>query len=217
MWEEQRREVLEAAQRMQARGLVTGTSGNVSLRIQEETTRGLIAITPSGKHYESMTLDDIVVVDAEGQKVEGELAPSIETMLHLAVYRARRKVNAVVHTHAIYSSVIAVAHTEIPAILDDQIVYIGGEIRVASYALPGSRELAVNVVDALGNRNAVIAANHGALSVGRNMREALAICDLLEKTCQTFLHALALNRVNRISPEMADLEKTFFSAIYGDD
>ena len=96
-------------------------------------------------------------------------------------------------------------------------VYIGGEIKVASYALPGSRELAANVVDALGNRNAVIAANHGALSVGRNIREALAICDLLEKTCHIFLYALTLNRVNQIPPEMADVEKTFFSAIYGDD
>lgn len=217
MWEDQKREVLEAAQRMAAKGLVTGTSGNVSLRIAEEVANGLIAVTPSSRDYESMTIDDIVVVDGEGKKVEGNLAPSIETMLHVGIYRARRKVNAVVHTHAAYASAIAVAHSEIPAILDDQITYIGGEIKVASYALPGSPELVANVISALGAKNAVIMANHGSLTVGRNMREALAICDLLEKTCLTYMRALALGRVNAVPPEMADIEKAFFSAVYGED
>ncbi len=217
MWEDQRREVLEAAQRMAAKGLVTGTSGNVSLRIAEEATSGLIAVTPSSRDYESMTVDDIVVVDGEGKKVEGNLAPSIETMLHVGIYRARRKVNAVVHTHAAYASAIAVAYSEIPAILDDQITYIGGEIKVASYALPGSPELVANVISALGPKNAVIMANHGSLTVGRNMREALAICDLLEKTCLIYMRALALGSVNKVPPQMADIEKTFFSAVYGED
>jgi L-fuculose-phosphate aldolase len=217
MWEVQKREVLEAAQRMAAKGLVTGTSGNVSRRITEEAGKGLIAITPSGCPYDSMTLDDIVVVDSDGKKIEGTLSPSIETMLHLGIYGARRKANAVVHTHAIFSSVIAVALAEIPPVLDDQMSYIGGEIKIASYALPGSRELVANVIDALGPRNAVIMANHGSLSVGRDVREALAICDLLEKTCQVYIHALTLGRMNKIPPEMAEVEKTFFSAIYGED
>jgi len=215
MWENQKQEVLEAAQRMAHKGLVTGTSGNVSLRINEDAGGVLIAVTPSSRDYESMTVDDIVVVDIEGKKVEGDLAPSIETMLHVGIYHARPKVNAIVHTHSAFSSVIAVTQSEIPAILDDQVTYIGGEIRTASYALPGSRELVANVIEALGTRNAAIMANHGSLTVGRNVREALAICDLLEKTCQVYIWALTLGRLNLIPPEMAEVEKTFFSAIYG--
>jgi L-ribulose-5-phosphate 4-epimerase len=78
MWEEQKKEVLEAAQQMDAKGLVIGTSGNVSLRFREPQGRELVAITPSGQHYDKMKAGDIVLVDLEGQRVEGELAPSIE-------------------------------------------------------------------------------------------------------------------------------------------
>ena len=215
MWESEKKDVVKAAQRMASKGLVAGTSGNVSVRTNDSQGKSLLAITPSSRAYESMTVDDIIVVDHEGKRVEGELAPSVETMLHVGIYRSRSKVNAIIHTHAVFSSVIAVAGTEIPPILDDQIVCIGGEIKIASYALPGSPELAANVIEALGPRNAVVLANHGALVVGRDMGEALTMCDLLEKTAQIYLYALSVNRVNSIPPEMAQIEKTFFSAIYG--
>lgn len=216
MWESEKKDVVRAAQRMASRGLVAGTSGNVSVRISDPQGGSLLAITPSSRAYESMTADDIVVVDLVGNRVDGELSPSIETMLHAGIYCIRSKVNAIIHTHAVFSSAIAVAQTEIPAILDDQITYIGGEIKVASYALPGSPELVANVIEALGPRNAVVLANHGALVVGRDMGEALMMCDLLEKTAQIYICALSLNRVNSVPPEMAQMEKIFFSAIYGE-
>lgn len=216
MWESEKEDVVKAAQRIASKGLVAGTSGNVSVRINDPQGKSLLAITPSSRAYESMTVDDIVVVDPEGKRVGEELTPSIETMLHVGIYRVRSKVNAIVHTHAVFSSAIAVARTEIPAILDDQIICIGGEIKVASYALPGSPELVANVIEALGPRNAVVLANHGALVVGRDMDEALMMCDLLEKTAQIYICVLSLNRVNEVPPEMAQMEKSFFSAIHGE-
>jgi L-fuculose-phosphate aldolase len=216
MWESERKEVLEAAQRMAEKGFTVGSSGNVSLRIKESGGRELVAITPSGRYYDSMKADDIVIVDFEGQRVEGELAPSIETMLHIGIYKARKKVNAVIHTHPVFGSVIAVTGMEIPPILDDQVTQIGGEIKVAQYAPSGSPKMVKNVIAALGPRNAVLMANHGALSVGRNMREAFTICELLEKTARIYIAALGLGKVNLLPADMAEVGKDFFTAIYGE-
>jgi L-fuculose-phosphate aldolase len=216
MWEVQKREVLETAQRMDEKGLVVGTSGNVSQRFKEPNGRELVAITPSGQQYDTMRVEDIVLVDMEGQHVEGELSPSIETMLHVGIYNARKKVCAVVHAHAVFGSVIAVTGRSIPAILDDQVICLGGEIKVAKYALPGSPELVNNVVAALGTRNAVILANHGTLSVGRNVREAFNNCELLEKTARVYILAMGLGSPTPLPVDMAEVERAFFAAVFGE-
>jgi len=216
MWEVQKMEVLETARRMDEKGLVVGTSGNVSRRFRDPDGRELVAITPSGRHYDTMKAEDIVLVDMEGQRVEGELAPSIETMMHLGIYKARKKVSAVVHTHAVFGSTIAVTGKEIPALLDDQVISLGGEIKVAAYALPGSPELAKNTVVALGSRNAVVLANHGTLTVGRNLREALNNCELLEKTARIYMLAMGLGALTSIPADMAEVEKAFFAGVFGE-
>jgi L-fuculose-phosphate aldolase len=210
MWEYEKKEVLEAAQRMARRGLVVGTSGNVSMRLDSLEGREALAITPTGLYYDSLTVDDIAIVDFEGQRMEGNHTSSIETMLHIGVYRARKKVSAVIHTHPIFGSILAVTGIEIPPILDDQVTYLGGEIKIAPYALPGSQELVQNVVSALGPRNALILANHGALCVGRDMKEAFTNCEMLEKTARVYLAALATGKVNTLRDEAYALEKAFF-------
>lgn len=216
MWESQKIEVLEAAQQMCQEGFVVGTSGNVSLRFTDPRGQEAVAITPSGCHYDTMKTNDIVIVDLEGERLEGELTPSIETTLHTGIYKVRNKVNAVIHTHPVYGSIIAVAGLEIPAILDDQVTQIGGEIRVAPYAISGSPEMAANVIASLGPRNAVLMANHGAIAVGRNMREAFTMCKLAEKTARIFISALALGKVNLLPAEAAEVEKAYFNAVYGE-
>jgi L-fuculose-phosphate aldolase len=216
MWKSEKKAVIEAAQEMAKKGLVVGTAGNVSLRLKDPGGRELLAITPSGRYYDSLKVDDIVVVDFEGQRVEGELKASIETVMHTEVYKARKKINAVVHAHPAFCSVIAVAGLDIPPLIDEQVIYIGGEIKVAQYALPGTPELAKNAVSALGPRNAVILANHGALSVGRDMREALTICELAEEMAKIYIHALGLGKVQPLPAEVVELEKAFFASIYGE-
>jgi len=163
-----------------------------------------------------MKPDDVVIVDLEGQRIEGTLSPSIETMLHTGIYRLRKKTNAVIHTHPVYGSVFAVAGLEIPPIMDDQVTMIGGEIVVAQYALSGSLEMVRNVLAALGPRNAALLANHGAIALGRNLWEALTVCQVLEKTAQVYLMALGLGRPNLLPADAAELEKAYFSAVYGE-
>lgn len=216
MWEVQKKEVLEIARQMDEKGLVVGTSGNVSQRLREPGGRELVAITPSGRHYDTMRVEDVVLVDLEGRRVEGELAPSVETMLHVGIYKARSKVCAIVHTHSVFGSAAAVAGTGVPSILDDQVILLGGEIKVAEYALPGSPELARNAVVALGAGNAVLLANHGVIAVGRDLREAFNNCQLVEKTVKVYVLARSLGGVKTLPHDVVEVEKAVFASLFGE-
>ena len=216
-WQQEKRIVLEASQKMLEKGLVVGTSGNVSLRLTPEDGRELLAISPSQQYYDTLTVDDIQVIDFEVEPVEGDLIPSVETMLHIGIYRARRNVNAVIHTHSVFASAIAVAGLDIPPILDDQVVFIGGEINLAKYAFSGSPELIENVLSALGERNGVLLPNHGAVGVGRTMRDAFTTCELVEKTAKIYLSALALGKVSLLPAETVEAAKAFFAMLQSGD
>ncbi|HEX7364325.1 MAG TPA: class II aldolase/adducin family protein [Dehalococcoidia bacterium] len=216
MWESEKKQLIKAAQELQKKGLVVGTAGNLSLRLKDLDGRELLAITPSGRHYHSLKVDDIVVVDFANQKVEGELKASIETPMHIEVLKSRKKMNAVVHAHAAFCSAVAVARMDIPPLIDEQVILLGGEIRVADYAFPGTPELAKSAVAGLGPRNAVILANHGVLTVGRDMREALTFCELAEELAKIYISALSLGKLNELPAEAVDLEKDFFAATYGE-
>lgn len=199
-WLEEKREVLAAARRILEKGLVTGTAGNVSRRLKPDGKRALLAITPSSRDCYSLAPDDIQILDFDSCKVEGDLPPSVETQLHIGIYRARKDVNAIVHTHSVFATAVAVAGLAIPPVLDEQVAYLGGEIRVAAYAPSGTPELAKNAVAALGDSNATLLANHGAVGVGVNMDAAFRAAELLEKTARVFLLALSAGKVNILTP-----------------
>jgi L-ribulose-5-phosphate 4-epimerase len=200
-WLKEKKEVLAFARKMLDKGLVTGTAGNVSRRLAPEGNRPLLAITPSSRDYHSLTPDDIQILDFDVQKVGGDLPPSVETPLHIGIYRARKDVNAIIHTHSVFATAAAVAGLEIPVILDEQAAGLGGEIKLATHAPSGSLELVKNAVAALGDKNAVLLANHGAVGVGGNLEAAFYVCELLEKTAQIFLLALAADKVTTLSTE----------------
>ena len=216
-WKKEKVAVLDAAQRLVKKDLVIGTMGNVSVRLPVVDGKELIAITPSNRYYDTLTSGDIVIVDINGEVIEGKLKPSTEKMLHIAVYKQRGEINAVIHFHAIFSSILAVANLEIPPIIDDQIICLGGAIKVATYAYSGSPELDKNVIKALENNNVVMMANHGALSVGRDLRDAFTNCEMLEKTAQIYLNALKLGTVNKLSDEEVNYNRHLFDKIHGKD
>ena len=210
-WQAEKQAVVDAARTMSAMGLVTGTAGNVSMRLAHGADGiELMAITPSGRPYGALEADDIVVTDFDVDPIEGELVPSSESLLHAAIYRARPDVGAVIHTHSVFSSVLAVARIDIPAVIDEVVVSIGGPVQVSQYAFPGSQELADNVCGALGDRKAALISNHGAVGVGDNLEEALEVCTLLERTAQIFVHASAMGRVDRLPPEVIEAEQAIY-------
>jgi len=216
MWDSEKKTVLEAAQRMSQRGFVVGTAGNVSMRLNDLDGRQLMVITPTGKHYDSTSVEDMVVVDFKGNVIEGQHTPSVETMMHVEVYKTRKKVNAVIHSHPVFSSAIAVAGLEIPPIVDDQITYLGGGIKVADYALSGSQDMVQNVISALGPRNAVLMSNHGALCVGRDMREAFTNLEMLEKTAKIYISVLSIGKLTALPVEAIEVQRAFFEYMHGE-
>ena len=201
-----KRQVSEVARKMAELGLVSGTSGNVSARLPD----ALFAITPMGRSYEGMSADDIVVVDGDLYPVEGDLMPSSESLLHVAIYEARPDVGGIVHTHAVYSSAVAVAGLGIPPIVDEMVVVLGGEIRVSEYAPPASEELAERVCEALGNRDAALIRNHGAVGVGATPEAALDASILTERVAKIFVMSSILGRATALPDEVAESEATIF-------
>lgn len=212
-WQPEKKQVLAAARKMIETGLVVGTCGNVSLRLPPEGNRELLAITPTSRYYDRLDFDDIQVIDFEAVPVEGNLPPSVESMLHIGIYKARKRINAVMHTHSVFASAISVAGLEIPPILEDQVTFLGGEIKLAQHALTGSEEMEKNVIAALENRNAVLLPNHGAIGIGRNLREAFNACGLLEKTAKIYYLALSLGKVNPLPDQALKMGKAFFTML----
>ena len=210
-WANEKHAVVEAAREMAALGLVTGASGNASMRLPlTDGGREVLAFTPSGKPYTSLEDADIVVVDFDVEAVEGELTPSTEALMHIGVYRARPDVGAVIHTHSVFCTVAAVAGREIPPIIDEVTIALGGPVKVSEYAFPGTQELADKVSSALGERNAALIKNHGAVGVGRDLREALDVCALVERTAQIYVYASLLGRVDPLPSDAIKAELAIY-------
>lgn len=205
--------IIAAGKEILASGLVVGTWGNVSARIPEEPD--LVAITPSGMDYNTLQEEDIVVLDFNGEVAEGFRKPSIEVPLHLAVYRDRPEVNGVVHVHSVYATAWAAARRPIPGALEDLVQIVGGDVRVSEYALPGTPELAVHAMKALRDRNAVLLANHGLLGVGKDLREAIKTCQVVEKAAKTLIAAQLVGGYVELSPEEITTMREFFLHSYG--
>ncbi len=169
---------------MSGSGLTVETWGNISFRDKET---GLVYLTPSAMLYDTIVEDDVVVCRLDGTIVEGERKPTIETEMHLSVYRNREDVNAIIHTHPIYSMVYAAQGKDIPLIIDEAAQILGDVCRCADYALPGSAELAENCVKALGERsNSCLIHSHGAVCVSGDMDGAFKTAKVLEVTAQIY-------------------------------
>jgi len=189
---ENKKEINDCCKRLVEKGVFYGTGGNVSRRIPNEDK---IAITPTSMDYLVMKAEDICICDFEGSLLEGSYNPSIETMMHIAVYKNRPDIKAVVHTHQPYASTFAITGNSIPALFDEQVLLIGPSVEVVPYAMSGSDQLAENVGAAVSNRcNAFILKNHGVLILGFSIKDAEHNAALLEKTAHAYINALAMQK-----------------------
>lgn len=208
--------VVSTGLKMLNSSLVVGTWGNISARVPGED---VLAITPSGMDYDTLTRDDIVLVDLEGNIRAGKhkpaRKPSIELPLHLAIYRARADVQAIVHTHSAHATALAAARKPIPGAVEDLVQIAGGDVRVSAYALPGTPELGRNAVKALEGRNAVLLANHGMVGAGKDLNEALKICLVVEKSAQITILAQAVGGVVELSGPDIESMRNFYLHDYG--
>lgn len=183
MLEKERQEVVDACRDMQAKGLVVGTAGNVSIRVGD-----LVVVSPSAVPYEEMTTADVGVHDLEGRPVEAQLKPSSELPLHLSVYRAT-DAGAITHNHAPASTALGLVVDEVPCSHYYSAMF-GGPVRAAQYAEFGTDDLARNVTEALRDRQAALMSNHGALTIGPTLEKALSLLPYLEYICEVQLRAM---------------------------
>jgi L-fuculose-phosphate aldolase len=189
--------VLATARRMLAEGLVEGTAGNISGRLPD----GLVCVTPSSVPYDTMTLDDLVVVDLDGTVVEGARPPTTEKDLHLATLRRYPELGAVIHTHAVYATMFALAHEPIPAVIEEVVVYLGGNVPCCEYRGTGTPDLGEEVAGRLGDRSAALLANHGLVTCGYSPEKALRNAALAERTAKIVWGARTMGAEIHLLPD----------------
>ncbi len=192
-----KKQVVETAQKLTRKGYLMATGGNLSLRIIGQDK---IAITPSNYDYMKMSPEDICVLDFGMNVVEGSLKPSVETGMHIGIYQTRADVNAVVHTHQVYASALALIKAPIPALFDEQVRFLGRTVEIIPYAPSGTgllkNTIAKHIKD---HNNAYIMQNHGALCFGQDVERAMHNVEILEKCSLAYLLALCADRnISRI-------------------
>lgn len=198
--EKAKQDVLWGCGRMVEKGYALGTAGNISARVAGED---LFVITPTAMPYAALTEDDLVVGDMQGNIVSGKYQPSIEFSMHLGIMQLRPEVHAVIHTHSKCATAISAMegiHT-VPMLDIEGVVYLGGELEIAPFAPPGSKELADHVKNTIGTNAGLIMANHGAIGVGVTMEEAMIASDNVERASEMYLQVLAAGLKLRALPD----------------
>ena len=185
-------QIVETAQELVRKGYLMATGGNLSLRIPGQDA---FAITPSNYDYMKMAPDDVCVLDFNLNMLEGHLKPSVESAMHGAVYQVRADVNAIVHTHQVYTSALTLIKAPIPALFDEQARFLGRSVDIIPYAPSGTGFLKNTVAKHVRNKNnAFMMQNHGALAFGHDMERAVHNVEILEKCALAYLLAICTER-----------------------
>lgn len=209
LMEKARKEIVEYGKKLVTSNLTKGTGGNLSV-FDRET--GYMAITPSGIDFFEIQPEDIVIMDLEGNIVEGDRLPSSEWEMHLLQYKERTDLDAVIHAHTTYATVLACLRWELPA-THYMIAVAGKNVRCTEYATYGSHELAVNATKAMMDRRAVILANHGILAGANDLLNAFNIIEEIEYCSQIYYMAKSIGEPVVLPDEemalMAEKFKTY--------
>ena len=206
---EYQKEVYATAQKLVKAGLIRISSGNVSMR----TDDGNVAITPSSIPYDEMEYSQIVILDMEGNAVEGKLKPSVEKMLHINTYKAREDAKAVIHTHSVFAITLSLFGSVIPP-LSIEMINLGAPIQTIPYALPGSLKFAEKVANYFKDhpeKKAALLENHGAIVLGSSAKDAFQNAYNFETGANIYYNSLLLGKEFRIlsQAEIDELHGTY--------
>lgn len=183
-----KQQIVETSQALVRKGYLMATGGNISIRIigQEK-----FAITPSNMDYMQMIPEDVCILNFDLEVIEGEHKPSVESGMHAEIYKVRKDVNAVVHTHQVYTSALTLIKKPIPALFDEQVRFLGRSVEIIPYAPSGTsmlkNKIGKNVRD---KNNAYMMQNHGALIFGHDIERAVHNVEILEKCALAYLLAI---------------------------
>ena len=209
--QKEREDVVKYCRKMITAGLTKGTGGNISILNRQSR---LMAVSPSGIDYFEIEVDDVVVMDLEGKIVDGLRKPSSEYELHRIFYVKRRDIDAVVHTHSVYSTVLATLRLPLPA-SSYLVAYSGLDVRCADYASFGTTELAERTFAAMTDRFAVLMANHGLLAGSKDILNAFNIAEQIEHCAEVYVKARAIGDPVILDTEEMKKMIVQFGSFYG--
>ncbi len=212
MLESLRHELWQLHLELPKNNLVTWTGGNVSLR---DPKSGYVVIKPSGLRYEQLAPEHMVIVDLSGNVIEGALKPSSDTASHLYIYRQRKDVNGVVHTHSPYATAFAALGRPIPVYLTAHGDEFGCPIPCAGFALIGGEEIGRLVVEHIGASTAVLLKNHGVFTIGATAEAAVKSAAMVEDIAHTVLLALQMGQPEEIPPDAVARLHHRYTNVYG--
>lgn len=207
-----REELYELHLELPKNQLVKWTGGNISAR---DLQSGFVVIKPSGVRYEALRPEHMVIVDLDGNIIEGELKPSSDTASHLYIYRARSDIGGIVHTHSPYATAFAAVGQSIPVVLTAMADEFGGSIPVGGFALIGTEDIGKVVVESIGSTCAVLLKNHGVFTIGVDALAAVKAAVMTEDVAKTVWLAKQIGQPNELSA--ADIAKLHdrYTHVYG--
>lgn len=189
--------IVDICQRLYQRGFISGTEGNVSVRVDVDR----IWITPSGFHKGMMHADDLLLIDLKGQVHVGQGRPSSETPMHLALYQNRDDIQSVVHAHPPISTAMTVTGSPLATNIMPEAVMVLGDVPTVPYQMPSTWEFANMVGKAMQHTNAALLENHGAVAIGPSLQAAFNVMETIERAAQIFSIAKTLGHVRPLSAE----------------
>ena len=205
----EREQIVEYGKKLIDANLTKGTGGNLSIFNREKQ---LMAISPSGIDYFKIKPEDVVILDLEGNRVDGDKSPSSEYEMHRIFYENRRDIDAIIHTHTMYATTIACLNWELPPV-HYMVALAGLNVRCAKYATYGTKELAENAFEAMKDRNAVLLANHGLLAGAKDLANAFNITEEIEYCAELYYRTKCIGEPVILSEEemtlMLDKFKTY--------
>lgn len=205
----EREQIVEYGKKLIDANLTKGTGGNLSIFNREKQ---LMAISPSGIDYFKIKPEDVVILDLEGNKVDGDKSPSSEYEMHRIFYGNRTDIDAIIHTHTMYATTIACLNWELPPV-HYMVALAGLNVRCAKYATYGTKELAENAFEAMKDRNAVLLANHGLLAGAKDLANAFNITEEIEYCAELYYRTKCIGEPVILSEEemtlMLDKFKTY--------
>lgn len=210
---ELRQKVIDTCKMLREKGLVFGTWGNISVRLNT----GNILITPSKIDYDVMEPDDLVVLATDGSVVSGTRLSTSERELHRGILNKRKDVNVIIHTHSAYAMMAAARDTGVPVISEEMCQLLGGPIPLTSKFVPSQEHVALGeeVVASLTDTNAILIRNHGPMCFGRTLEETMVCCQVVEKACQMYINLLATGSYCKISDGYVKAGRDYFLYSYG--
>lgn len=190
MYEKERQELIECARTMEKHGLIVLSGGNVSRRMED----GNFLVTPSAMSYDTMVPEDIVLVDASGNTVEGIRRPTSDLAAVLYIFKHMPEVNVVLHTHQPKAVAVSLVADRLPVVSTTMVDELHAEVQVAPFTISSDEGMGISTVEYAGKALAVILKQHGIMAYGKDISQALSAAIYLEETCDVYLSALATGR-----------------------